>query len=112
MQSHQERGRWIEMGNPPQTGNNTPLLFGYQRPPAPMDIDIPPDKRIPYIHANTILLPWPRRGCSPFPPLCPNAAECFGHGFNKAKGQENPLAPAFMVWRKYLHLQPRHRTVH
>ena len=87
MQSHQERGRVIKMGNPPQTDNNTPLLSDIKPPPPQWILNIRPDKRS-LMYMKHILLSLAAAGLLALSAPSVQAAECFAD--YKAK-QENPL---------------------
>jgi len=87
MQSHQERGRVIKMGNPPQTGNNTPLLSDIKARLPQWILNIRPDKRS-LIYMKHILLSLAAAGLLALSAPSAQAAECFAD--YKAK-QENPL---------------------
>ena len=87
MQSHQERGRVIKMGNPLQTGNNTPLLSNIKAPQPQWILNIRPDKRS-LIYMKHILLSLAAAGLLALSAPSAQAAECFAD--YKAK-QENPL---------------------
>ena len=87
MQSHQERGRVIKMGNPPQTGNNAPLLSDIKPPPPQWILNIRPDKRS-LMYMKHILLSLAAAGLLALSAPSVQAAECFAD--YKAK-QENPL---------------------